>query len=168
MSQPFKPTPTDIQNLQSIRRAINRTAYHGGLGLRESGKMLGTMDRLLKSFGIGPDDHGVLEPDDPLNDLPKPGPRPLYLDCDEVSAKAHRQPTAHEGDNCRCPNPMTCLYCSRMYPCDCAGCPASPTREIPAVDVARMCKTCHAKPVVVFEDKVYDECQECYSKGYGK
>lgn len=100
MSQPFKPTPTDIHNLQTIRRAINRTAYHGGLGLRGSGKALGTMDRLLESFGVGPDDHGVLEPDDPLCALKK--------------------------DSCKCPDSSNCLYCSRMYPCDCAGCPSSP------------------------------------------
>jgi hypothetical protein len=48
----------DLQNLQHIRSAINRTAYHGGLGLHESGRYLATMDRLLASLGIGPDDHG--------------------------------------------------------------------------------------------------------------
>jgi len=25
-------------------------------------------------------------------------------------------------DRCVCPSPSTCSYCSRMYPCDCAGC----------------------------------------------
>lgn len=28
-----------------------------------------------------------------------------------------------DGDGCICPTPSTCPYCSRMYPCDCAGCP---------------------------------------------
>lgn len=27
-------------------------------------------------------------------------------------------------DACECPEPVTCPYCSRMYPCDCAGCPS--------------------------------------------
>lgn len=27
-------------------------------------------------------------------------------------------------DGCTCPRPDTCIYCSRMYPCDCQGCPA--------------------------------------------
>lgn len=55
---PRAPVAADLQNLQHIRRAINRTAYHGGLGLRESGRYLATMDRLLASFGVRPDDHG--------------------------------------------------------------------------------------------------------------
>lgn len=45
----------DIERLKEIRRAINKTAYYGGLGLRESGRWLGVMDRLLKSVGVDPD-----------------------------------------------------------------------------------------------------------------
>lgn len=52
----FVLTPADLDNLKAIRMAVNRTAYHGGLGLRESGKMLGTLDRLLAAYGVGPDD----------------------------------------------------------------------------------------------------------------
>lgn len=29
-----------------------------------------------------------------------------------------------DDDRCSCPSPSTCAYCSRMYPCDCAGCNA--------------------------------------------
>lgn len=25
--------------------------------------------------------------------------------------------------SCKCPEPSSCEYCSRMYPCDCHGCP---------------------------------------------
>lgn len=49
-------SPADLDNLKAIRMAVNRTAYHGGIGLRESGKMLGTLDRLLAAYGVGPDD----------------------------------------------------------------------------------------------------------------
>jgi len=52
----YAPSPEDIDNLKEIRKAINRTAYYGGLGLRESGRYLTTMDRLLKSFGVGQDE----------------------------------------------------------------------------------------------------------------
>lgn len=52
---------SDIANLQLLRRAVNRTAYHGGLGLHESGKMLGTLDRLLATYGVGADDGPSLD-----------------------------------------------------------------------------------------------------------
>lgn len=55
------PSPTDLDNLKLIRRAVNRTAYHGGLGLHESGQMLGTLDRLLAAYGVGPDDGPSLD-----------------------------------------------------------------------------------------------------------
>lgn len=118
MTEPFKPSPTDIQNLQTIRRAINRTTYRGGLGIKASGKMLGTMDRLLASFGLGPDDHGELEDGDPLKNVPVAYER-------LVPSLA----SSGQGDNCRCPAPITCSYCSRMYPCDCAGCPSKKEPE---------------------------------------
>jgi DNA-binding CsgD family transcriptional regulator len=55
-AMPYEPKPNDIENLKAIRRAINKTAYHGGLGLHESGRFLGTMDTLLATFGVGPDE----------------------------------------------------------------------------------------------------------------
>lgn len=51
----------DVANLQMLRRAVNRTAYHGGVGLHDSGKMLGTLDRLLAAYGVGPDDGPSLD-----------------------------------------------------------------------------------------------------------
>lgn len=195
MTQPFKPSPTDIQNLQTIRRAINRTAYHGGLGLKESGKMLGTMDRLLASLGVGPDEHGELEDDDPLKAVQTGTVDKLGVY--ERMASSLAKPGRHEGDNCRCPTPMTCPYCSRMYPCDCAGCPSKQATEIAKevdgnilvevmravgidlveaseqhaqdkVRATRVCKTCKERPVVTFDKGSWDECALCYSKGYGK
>lgn len=41
----------DIEKLKALSKAINRTAYHGGLGLEESGKYLGLLDRILAMHG---------------------------------------------------------------------------------------------------------------------
>lgn len=51
----------DLDNLKLIRRAVNRTAYHGGLGLHESGKMLATLDRVLAAYGVRLDDEPPLD-----------------------------------------------------------------------------------------------------------
>ena len=56
-------SPEDLNRLKQIRRAINKTAYHGGLGLRESGRFLSTMDKLLEALGVSLDDWGVEDPD---------------------------------------------------------------------------------------------------------
>ena len=191
MTEPFKPSPTDIQNLQTIRRAINRTAYHGGLGIRESGKMLGTMDRLLASFGIGGDDHGELEDDDPLKDVQAQTVDKLAVYERAVASLASSGQRRHEGDNCSCPTPVTCPYCSRMYPCDCAGCPSRKVTKSDLLNIdptsitvsfvdeehlldkscrvfCNTCKTCKERPVATFDRGTWDECAICYSKGYGK
>ena len=44
----------DIEKLRALSKAINRTAYHGGLGLEESGKYLGLLDRILVAHGQEP------------------------------------------------------------------------------------------------------------------
>jgi hypothetical protein len=48
----------DVEKLKALRKAINRPAYHnglgayhGGLGLEESGKYLGLLDRILAAHG---------------------------------------------------------------------------------------------------------------------
>jgi hypothetical protein len=42
----------DIEKLKALSKAINHTAYHGGLGLEESGKYLGLLDRILAAHGV--------------------------------------------------------------------------------------------------------------------
>ena len=44
----------DVDKLRALSKAINRTAYHGGLGLEESGKYLGLLDRILAAHGAEP------------------------------------------------------------------------------------------------------------------
>ena len=46
----------DIDKLKALSKAINRTAYHGGLGLEESGKYLGLLDRILAIHGAEEED----------------------------------------------------------------------------------------------------------------
>lgn len=41
----------DLAKLKDLSKAINRTAYHGGIGLEESGKYLGLLDRILAIHG---------------------------------------------------------------------------------------------------------------------
>ena len=38
-------------------------------------------------------------------------------------------PSMATEDRCTCPRPSSCGYCSRMYPCDCAGCPSQTPAE---------------------------------------
>lgn len=77
--------PADIENLKAIRRAVNRTAYHGGLGLRDSGRCLATIDKLLAVFGVDPDDGHERDPDQSIR------MRPVLPDLDpfgEITAAA--------------------------------------------------------------------------------
>ena len=41
----------DIEKLKVLSKAINRTAYHGGIGLEESGKYLALLDRIVALHG---------------------------------------------------------------------------------------------------------------------
>ena len=41
----------DIEKLKDLSKVINRTAYHGGIGLEESGKYLALLDRILALHG---------------------------------------------------------------------------------------------------------------------
>lgn len=53
-SQPFRLSPADVDLLKQLSKAINRTAYHGGIGLEESGKYLGLLDRIIIANGGTP------------------------------------------------------------------------------------------------------------------
>lgn len=40
----------DVWLVKACIRDINRTAYHGGLGLHESGKYIGILDRIISEY----------------------------------------------------------------------------------------------------------------------
>ena len=44
-------TLADLEKLKAISKAINKTAYYGGIGLDESGKYLGLLDRIIVANG---------------------------------------------------------------------------------------------------------------------
>jgi hypothetical protein len=50
----------DVDKLRALSKAINRTAYYGGLGLEESGKYLGLLDRILAAHGRSRSVEGAL------------------------------------------------------------------------------------------------------------
>jgi hypothetical protein len=44
-------SPADLLLLAHLSKAINRTAYFGGLGLQESGKYIGLLARIVGAHG---------------------------------------------------------------------------------------------------------------------
>ena len=77
-------------------------------------------------------------------------------------------------DACACPNPSTCGYCSRMYPCDCAGCearvraPAAAPYEDSRTEAAPDCRTCaqglRDERGVPLEFRIMFLCPDCGNK----
>lgn len=39
----------DLRLLAQLSKAINKSAYHGGLGMTESGKYIGLLDRIIRA-----------------------------------------------------------------------------------------------------------------------
>jgi hypothetical protein len=52
----MKLSDSDLRLIAKLSKSINRTAYHDGLGLEESGKYLGVLDRILAAHGTSVDD----------------------------------------------------------------------------------------------------------------
>lgn len=68
----MKLSDEDIILLRQLSKAINRTAYHGGLGLKESGKYLGLLDRIAQAQGVNLEDVPYERPADTVEYTPHP------------------------------------------------------------------------------------------------